>query len=343
MKVLMLGPARSVHGGISGVVNNYYEAGLDQKVDLTYIGTMVEGSKLRKLWQAGWAYLQFLCKVCACDIVHVNVASDVSYVRKSFFIQTAKKVGKKIVIHQHGGDFEGYYAGLSPKKKEKVHKVLSMGDVFLVLAPAWKEFFGNIIAPEKIIVFPDSISIPEMFLKEYGQKKILFLGRICKEKGVGELLSAMPQIRERYPECKLYLGGIWEDKSLKHQAEACGEAVNCLGWVSGEEKEKYLKECDIFVLPSYFEGQSVAILEAMAYSCAIAASNVGGIPQMIVNGETGVLFQPMSEEALEEGLLKLLSDKAYCQKLGENARNKVEKEFSIETNIKELLEIYERI
>ena len=130
---------------------------------------------------------------------------------------------------------------------------------------------------------------------------------------------------------------------MKHQAEACGEAVNCLGWVSGEEKEKYLKECDIFVLPSYFEGQSVAILEAMAYSCAIAASNVGGIPQMIVNGETGVLFQPMSEEALEEGLLKLLSDKAYCQKLGENARNKVEKEFSIETNIKELLEIYERI
>ena len=49
IKVLMVGPDRSVHGGISGVVNNYYDAGINEKVDLNYIGTMVEGSKLRKL------------------------------------------------------------------------------------------------------------------------------------------------------------------------------------------------------------------------------------------------------------------------------------------------------
>ena len=49
IKVLMVGPDRSVHGGISGVVNNYYDAGITEKVDLNYIGTMVEGSKLRKL------------------------------------------------------------------------------------------------------------------------------------------------------------------------------------------------------------------------------------------------------------------------------------------------------
>ena len=51
-KVLMVGPDRSVHGGISGVVNNYYAAGLDQKIELKYIGTMIEGSKVRKLWRA---------------------------------------------------------------------------------------------------------------------------------------------------------------------------------------------------------------------------------------------------------------------------------------------------
>lgn len=56
LKVLMIGPDRSVHGGISGVVNNYYEAGLDRKIDLCYIGTMVEGSKFRKLGQAAKAF-----------------------------------------------------------------------------------------------------------------------------------------------------------------------------------------------------------------------------------------------------------------------------------------------
>ena len=59
IRVLMVGPDRSVHGGISGVVNNYYEVGLDQRIDLCYIGTMVEGSKIRKLVQAVKAFFQF--------------------------------------------------------------------------------------------------------------------------------------------------------------------------------------------------------------------------------------------------------------------------------------------
>lgn len=83
IKVLMLGPDRSVHGGISGVVNNYYDAGITEKVDLTYIGTMVEGSKIRKLWQAVKAYVKFLTVLPQYSIVHVNVASDSSYYRKS--------------------------------------------------------------------------------------------------------------------------------------------------------------------------------------------------------------------------------------------------------------------
>lgn len=340
-KVLMVGPDRSVHGGISGVVNNYFEAGLDKKIELCYIGTMVEGSKMRKLIKAAIAYIQFLFKLPTYDIVHVNVASDSSYVRKSIFIKTAKRAGKKIVIHQHGGDFEGYYGSLSEEGKKKVKKVLSMGDAFLVLAPAWKEFFGTIIDKDKITVFPDSIEIPPLKQKEYGQQKILFLGRLCEAKGIGELLAVMPQLKEKYPDCELYLGGIWEDADLKQLASLQNDSVTYLGWLSGEEKKKYLQECDIFVLPSYFEGQSVAILEAMAYSCGIVASKTGGIPQMIIEGETGLFAKPRDTVSLQKGLEKLLSDKQLCKTLGRKAREKVTGEFSIEKNMEALLEIYE--
>ena len=343
VKVLMLGPARSVHGGISGVVNNYYEAGLDKKIDLVYIETMVEGSKVRKLLQAGLAYIQFLFLVRGCDIVHVNVASDMSYVRKSFFIRKAKKLRKKIVIHQHGGDFQGYYAGLSKDRQEKVKEIFSMGDVFLVLAPVWKEFFEQIVESEKIVVFPNSVRVPERFQKEYGQRKLLFLGRICKDKGIGELIDAFSAIREENLACELFLGGIWEDKALKERIEKCPVGIKYLGWITGEKKEEYLRECDIFVLPSYFEGQPVSILEAMSYSCAVAASNVGGIPQMIIDGKTGILFEPKNAESIKEALIGLLKDPDLCKELGENAREKVLDEFSIERNIKEILAIYERI
>lgn len=341
MRVLMIGPDRSVHGGISGVVNNYYEAGLDKQVELYYIGTMKEGSKLKKLLIAIRALIVFTCKLSWCDIVHVNMASDASYHRKAVFVREAKAFHKKIVIHQHGGDFEGFYQRqLSEKGRSKVKKVLSMGDAFLVLAPAWKEFFGTIINKDRITVLPDAITVPEPIAKQYGQHKILFLGRLCKAKGIGELLSIVPELTVRYPDLKIYLAGIWEDLALKKLAEAYPEQVIWLGWITGEEKKKYLTSCDIFVLPSYFEGQSVSLLEAMAYECACVASNTGGIPQMIEDGKTGILVEPQNADSLKQGILSVLSNAKRCEQLGQEAREKVQEQFSMEKNMTALLAIY---
>lgn len=341
----MVGPDRSVHGGISGVVNNYYDAGLDKKIELCYIGTMVEGSKAKKLLKAAGALLQFAVKLPGYEIVHVNVASDSSYYRKTFFIRLAKLFHKKIVLHQHGGDFQTFYGKeLSDKGRESVKKILSMGDAFLVLAPVWKEFFGTIIEKEKITVLPNAIQIPEEVKeKEYGCHKILFLGRICKTKGIEELLTIMPVLKEKYPDCMLYLGGIWEEPELKELAEQHKECVTYIGWLAGEEKKKYLEMCDIFVLPSYFEGQPVSVLEAMAYSLGIAASDIEGISQMVQDGETGVLFPPKDEQALQNGLERLLSDTSFCKMQGAAAREKAIKEFSIEKNIEQLLAIYQKV
>lgn len=75
IKVLMLGPDRSVHGGVSAMVNNLYKAGLNQKVDLCYIGTMVDESKLKKLLRAIYSYLEFLCVMHEYNIIHINMAS----------------------------------------------------------------------------------------------------------------------------------------------------------------------------------------------------------------------------------------------------------------------------
>ena len=204
LKVLMVGPDRSVHGGISGVVNNYFDAGLDRMIDLCYIGTMVEGTKFKKLLQAAKAYIQFMAQISKYDIVHVNMASDSSYYRKSVFIKTAKACRKKVVIHQHGGNFPEFYEKeLSIRGRKRVQKVLSMGDAFLVLGTAWEDFFGKIIGRERITVLPNAISIPECKEKQYGIHKILFLGRLCKEKGIGELLAVMPDLKMKYPNVRL--------------------------------------------------------------------------------------------------------------------------------------------
>lgn len=341
IKVLMVGPDRSVHGGISGVVNNYYDAGITEKVDLNYIGTMVEGSKLRKLWQAVKAYMKFLKLLPEYPIVHVNVASDSSYYRKSLFIKAAKRAGRKIVIHQHGGDFETFYEKeQNDRGRARIRQVLGMGDVFLVLAPAWKDFFQRLIPEESIVIFPDTILIPERCQKEYGQQRILFLGRLCKAKGIGELIQAMAELHPEFPTARLLLGGIWEDQELRSLAQRYPEFITELGWISGKAKQEYLRICDIFALPSYFEGQSIAILEAMAHCCGIVASDTGGIPMMITDEQTGLLVQPGDKEELKKALRRMLENPEFCRTLGENAYRKVKSGFSIETSIEQLVTIY---
>ncbi|WP_026655737.1 hypothetical protein [Butyrivibrio sp. AE3003] len=143
IKVLMIGPDRSVHGGISGLVNGYYHVGLDEKVNLKYIGTMKEGTKLKKLLVACFAYARFFLCVGRYDVVHVNVASDNSFWRKALFIKCAKRRGKKIVIHQHGGNIEEYYKKLDEKGKESVKSIFGMADVLLVLTDKLNDFFWN--------------------------------------------------------------------------------------------------------------------------------------------------------------------------------------------------------
>jgi len=248
------------------------------------------------------------------------------------------------VIHQHGGDFQGfYYRELSEKGRLRLKKVLGMADVFIVLTESWRKFFTSIVDEKKIKVIPNAIQVPPKTDKEYGKKKLLFLGRICKEKGIRELLDVIIELSGKYTELHLYMGGIFEDNELKDIVSKHSEKVTFLGWIDEEEKERYLKMCDIFVLPSYFEGQPVSVLEAMAHGMCVVASCVGGIPEMIEDGKNGFLIEPKDKTALKCQLIKVLNDKNLCKELGEAAYQEAQERFSIGKSMESLVGLYEEV
>lgn len=341
MKVLMIGPARSVNGGISAVVNNYYKAGLDKKVELRYIGTMEDGSKLHKLSVAVGAIFKFIWNAHNYDIVHINMASDMSLYRKIPFIHLAKIFGKKLVIHQHGGNFqEFYYNECSEKKRKFIKKTLEKADIFLVVADYLGDIFKDIITEEKVISFPNAIEVPKKKEeKKYGQK-LLFLGRLCKEKGIRELLEIVIELKEDYPKLELYLGGIWVDEDLKELADQHTDFIHQLGWIGKEEKEKYLQECSIFALPTYFEGLPMSLLEGMSSECACIASAVGGIPQVIDDSVNGLLIESKNKKSLKEAIEKLIQNYSMQENMGTLARKKVINQFELRKSINKLVDIY---
>jgi len=344
MKVLMIGPARSVNGGISTVVNNYYKAGLDKKIELQYIGTMEDGSKWHKLRVAVVSLLKFLKEVPKYKIVHINMASDVSLCRKIPFIYLTKFFRKKLVIHQHGGNFkEFYYSQCGKNSRNFIKKTLNKADRFLVVAEYLGEIFEEIVAKEKVMVLSNAIEIPKTIKEKQPGNKLLFLGRLCKEKGIRELLEAVSELKEEGQELELYLGGVWVEQELKELADKYPEFVHQLGWIGKEEKEKYLQECNIFVLPTYFEGLPMSLLEGMAYECACIASEVGGIPQVIDNQNDGILITPKSKETLKDAIREVLNDDELQKRLGRAACKKVLEEYDIDKSVERLVKIYQSL
>lgn len=342
-KVLMIGPDRTVHGGVSAMVNNLYDAGMAQRVELKYIGTMVDGCRMRKLIRAVYAYLYFLCIMHGYDIVHVNMASDGSYYRKKVFIDTAAFFHKKLVIHEHGGNFKSFYNNMDIKQQSSVRKTLNKAAVFIVLSDEWREFFSRIVTKAQIRILHNAVLVPAEGRSNYSDHNLLYLGRICKDKGIGELLAAMDRLHEVIPDIHLYIGGIYEEQYWKAEVDKRSEYVTCTGWIVGEEKIRLLKDiCSVFVLPSYYEGQPVSLMEAMSYGLAPVASKIGGIEE-IMGHEAGITVPAGSAEELESVLKELVVDTDRKKSLGTAARKRIISEYDISLMTYKLLSIYEEI
>ena len=173
------------------------------------------------------------------------------------------------------------------------------------------------------------------------------MGRLCREKGIGELLETVPVIQKQIPDVKFILGGLWEagNEELKKKAESLSDVVELPGWVSPEERERLIEECSIFVLPTWFEGQPVSLLEAMAAGMCVVTTKVGGIPQIMgeEKGQTGILLPPKDTKALADTLTWLLNEEETRKGLGEQARSRMVEQYDISSNVKALVRYYETL
>ena len=148
------------------------------------------------------------------------------------------------------------------------------------------------------------------------------------------LLRAFARISETHRVVRLLLVG---DGPLRRQHEELARSlslqdrVEFLGWRSRAEVSRLLRDCEIFVLPSRSEPFGVVVAEALACQKAVVASAVGGIPEIIENGRTGVLVEPDHPAALARELLALLEDGSLRKSLGHAGYQRVVECFSRET------------
>ena len=217
----------------------------------------------------------------------------------------------------------------------------------------WVKSFG--VAGDRAKLEPSGI--PRSYLTKADASKgrekfghdgelILYLGRISPQKGVQYAVQAMKHVKRRFPRAKLAIVGpdyVGYSSRLRGMAQQLGVTENVMimdAVTSSEAEAELLSACDVFVMPSSFEGFSQSVMKAMAQSKPVVVTKVGGLPYEIDYGRCGLACKFGSPETLADGLISLLESPELSSTMGGNGRKRAE-EFTFEHLANNLSGVYQ--
>lgn len=170
------------------------------------------------------------------------------------------------------------------------------------------------------------------------------VGRLTPVKGIPYLLEAASILLRQGANVKVLVVGDGSIRGdLETQVRDLGITANVVFLGHREDTDELLQALDIFVLPSLSEGIPMALLEAMATSRAVVASRVGGIPEIVEDGFEGFLVEPMDVNSLAERCRRLMASPDVAGRMGEQARKRVEREFSATAMAERVASVYKEL
>ena len=275
------------------------------------------------------------------DVVYVEVSQNaLAYLRDACFIGLARAGGARVVTHLHGGHFGPFYRGANPLVRALVRVSSRWVDRAWVLGEGLRHHYEGLVDDARVRVVPNGV--PDTLgggapgsPGRNGRPTVLYLSQLSLPKGVLDLVEAVGRLpAARRP--RVVLAGAWrspEDRrAVRERVEALGleDRLEDRGVVTGEAKARAFAEADVFVLPTAYpyEGQPLAILEAMAAGLPVVSTARGAIPDMVVEGETGFLVPENDPEALAAMLERLLEDADGRRRMGEAGRRLWEARFT---------------
>jgi glycosyltransferase involved in cell wall biosynthesis len=201
-------------------------------------------------------------------------------------------------------------------------------------------------------VFNPYIDASDIKLKYKNDFKIFTSGRMVERKWFRYLLESIPYVLREIPNCKFILGGEGPEKvSLQETAKKLGVVNHVIfpGYISNEDFPKYLKACDIFVLPSIIdksgdtEGLGIPLIEAMACGTPVIGTNVGGIPFIINDGIGGYLIDEKNPKQLANKIILLLRDMNLRRNISEKGLIYVKDKFSSDKIAEDYIELFKSL
>lgn len=270
-----------------------------------------------------------------CDILHSHLLDGIGPL-------VGKLAGARVVATVHS---DKPYSAL-----ERV--VLATSDLVLACGAQVKRNICGFIPATRVGILNNAIRKPENgsfrrneVMRKYGfateSKLVLSLGRLIKLKGYDVLIEAFQRVVAEVPEAVLLIGGDGDELNrLNSMVASAGldKKIRMPGMIS--DVHEVLAACDFYVNSSHWEGLPMTLLEAMAHGKPMIATSVGGNPEVVLDGVTGMLVPPEDHEKLAAAIISMLKDDDFRNKSGNEALALFTREFTIDRHCEALTEYY---
>lgn len=342
---MMVGTAREGAGGIASVIATYAAHGLFARWPIVTLDSHVVGAK----WRKGWAFMDAVVRffimllLGRVWLLHLHTSSGPSFWRKACFACLAFAFGRPVLLHIHSGEFMSFYRdGCGEMQRGVVRFVLSRSVRVIALSPSWRELTLTIEPRARVVCISNPVIAVDGRPRQLRERVVLFLGKLAAAKGVFDLLVAWKRVRADVDGARLVLAGDGDLDAARQQIARLGlaDSVELTGWVSGAVKDRLIARTAVCVLPSYFEGMPMSLLEAMGQGIPCVASTVGGIPDMITQGVEGCLIQPGDVKALADALIEMLTHEERYAAMSQAALARFTSDFSANVVIPKLEKLY---
>ncbi|WP_242038793.1 glycosyltransferase family 4 protein [Anabaena lutea] len=324
----MLGPSLSQQGGVANYEKLFLQYAPEQ-VQISHIITHQEGSIAAKIWVFLSGIFKFIGVLLTqeVDIVQLEISQRGSAFRQAIMTFIAWIFRKPIIVHAHGSQFHEFYLGLSQWMQQLLSWIFGKCQRFIVLSASWQEFYTNTfgLKPEQVVVLYNPVKVPSSVPHRADAQKVnlLFLGRVGERKGAFDLIRAFSLLPEQQKiKSSLIMAGDGDLETAHNLVKTLNleDYIKLPGWIGAEARDILLSQANVFILPSYNEGLPLAMLEAMAWELPVIVTPVGGISEIVIHGENGLIVKPGNIEQLSNGINSLIENENFRLSLGSQAR-----------------------
>ena len=291
-------------------------------------------------------YLQLGGRLAA---VHVNLGDNYSAVRKGVLTILSRLSGAKVLVHFHGVVLDAQWRRAGPCMRWLIGVPFRAASTTIVLGRIWQQWLVQDlgVSPDRVTVVANGVPVPDYGGRDHltprPQVEIVFVGNLLKRKGVDDLIAAAAVLKDEARPWRLTFAGGGDIAGYQEKTRAMGlsNRIQFVGWIDAPQIAAMLAKSDIMVLPSYYEGLPLVILEAIGAGTPVICTPVGAIPEFLKDGETVLFVEPGDVRGLAAALKRLIFDPAMRQTLGDAGYREYEAVFSLVAFRQSILKIYQ--